>query len=104
MPAGQDTSIDSGTALTDNGVRPCRSSSDAPHGVSPEQRTVLETRGRRSVEFGAAWFIGGLLVAVVTFEQARGEGVFFVVWVPMFYGVHRIVSGFHLVRKSRDLS
>lgn len=103
MPAGQDTSIDSGTALTDNGVRPCRSSSDAPHGVSPEQRTVLETRGRRSVEFGAAWFIGGLLVAVVTFEQARGEGVFFVVWVPMFYGVHRIVSGFHLVRKSRDL-
>lgn len=60
--------------------------------------------GRRSIEFGAAWFIGGLLVAVVTFGQARGEGVYFVVWVPMFYGVHRIVSGLQLVRKSRELS
>ncbi|MFI6439393.1 hypothetical protein [Streptomyces sp. NPDC050759] len=90
--------------MTDNGTRPCRSSPAAPHGVSPEQRTVLEARGRRSVEFGAAWFIGGLLVAVVTFGQAQGGGVQFVVWVPMFYGVHRIVSGFHLVKKSRELS
>ncbi|MFF7548024.1 hypothetical protein ACFZCU_30960 [Streptomyces canus] len=65
---------------------------------------MLETRGRRSIEFGAAWFIGGLLVAVVTFEQARDEGALFVVWAPMFYGVHRIVSGFQLVRKSRELS
>lgn len=104
MPAGQDTSIDSGTALTDNGVRPCRISPAAPHGVTPEQRAVLETRGRRSVEFGAAWFIGGLLVAVVTLGQAQGAGVQFVVWVPMFYGVHRIVSGFQLIRKSRELS
>ncbi|MDH6432225.1 hypothetical protein M2158_000702 [Streptomyces sp. SAI-144] len=104
MPAGQDTSIDSGTGLTDNGVRPCRSSPAAPHGVSPEQRAVLETRGRRAIEFGAAWFIGGLLVAVVTLGQAQGAGVYFVVWLPMLYGVHRIVSGFHLIRKSRELS
>lgn len=104
MPPGQDTSIESGTALTDNGVRPCRSSPAAPHGVSPEQRAVLETRGRRSIEFGAAWCIGGLLVAVVTLGQAQGDGVQFVVWVPMFYGVHRIVSGFQLIRKSREFS
>lgn len=102
MPPGQDTSIESGTALTDNGVRPCRSSPAAPLGVPPEQRAVLETRGRRSIEFGAAWCIGGLLVAVVTLGQAQGAGIQFVVWVPMFYGVHRIVSGFQLIRKSRE--
>ena len=90
--------------MTDNGTRPYRSSPVAPHGICPEQRTLLETRGRRSIEFGAAWFIGGLLVAVVTFGQAQGAGVYFVVWLPMLYGVHRIVSGLQLIRKSRELS
>jgi hypothetical protein len=104
MPPGQDTSTDSGTGLTDNGTRLGRSSPATLHGVSPEQRAVPEARGRRSIEFGAAWFIGGLLVAVVTFQQAQGARIHFVVWVPMFYGVQRIVCGFQLIRESRELS
>lgn len=63
-----------------------------------------QTRSRRSIEFGAAWFIGGLLVAVVTFGQLQGVGVYVVVWAPMGYGVHRIVSGLQLMRKCRGHS
>ncbi|MET7730082.1 hypothetical protein ABZT02_01775 [Streptomyces sp. NPDC005402] len=61
-------------------------------------------RGRRCVELGVVWFIGGLLVAVVTFGQVQGAGVYVVVWGPMLYGVHRMVSGLQLIKKSRGSS
>ncbi|WP_053852323.1 hypothetical protein [Streptomyces sp. NRRL B-24085] len=72
-------------------------------GVCPEQRAAEETRGRRSIEFGAAWCIGGLLVAVVTFGQVQAGGVYAVVWGPLAYGVYRIVAGLRLVRRSRGV-
>ncbi|MEV7069594.1 hypothetical protein [Streptomyces sp. NPDC093990] len=67
------------------------------------EETTEETRGRRSIEFGAAWCIGGLLVAVVTFGQVRAGGVYAVVWSPLAYGMYRIVAGLRLVRKSRGV-
>jgi hypothetical protein len=75
-------------------------------GVPPEQRTAGETRGRRSIEFGAAWCIGGLLVAVVTFGQVQGAGVGedVVIWGPLVYGLYRIVAGLRLISKSRGAS
>ncbi|NUT24897.1 MAG: hypothetical protein HOV84_02990 [Streptomyces sp.] len=70
--------------------------------VSPEQRAARQTRGKRSVEFGAAWLIGGLLVIVVTFGQVHGMGAHFVTWAPGLYGIHRIVAGLQLLAKCRD--
>jgi hypothetical protein len=90
--------------LSDNGTRQYGSSPTARNGVTAEQRVARETRGRRSIEFGAAWFIGGLLVAVVTHGQVHGVGVHLVSWGPMLHGVHRIASGLHLLRKSREPS
>jgi hypothetical protein len=96
--------------LSDNGIRQygksgkCESSPVPRDGVPPEQRAAREARGRRSVEFGAAWFIGGLLVTVVTHGQAHGAGVHLVAWGPMLLGVHRIAFGLHLLRKSREPS
>ncbi|MFE0254755.1 hypothetical protein [Streptomyces sp. NPDC059010] len=70
--------------------------------VSPEQRAAWQTSGKRSVEFGAAWLIGGLLVTVVTHGQVHGMEAYFVTWVPVLYGIHRIVAGLQLLAKCRD--
>jgi uncharacterized membrane protein len=75
-----------------------------PSGFPLEQRTAGQAKGRRSIEFGAAWCIGGLLVAVVTFGQVQGAGVDVVIWGPLVYGLYRIVAGLQLVRKSRGAS
>lgn len=99
---GQGSFTDSGTKLTDNGVRPYRSSPGPYNGVSPEQRAARETRGKRSIEFGAAWLIGGLLVTVITHEQAQGAVVYVVTWGPTLYGIFRIVSGCQLLSRSRE--
>ncbi|GAA3768416.1 hypothetical protein ACFS5L_22280 [Streptomyces phyllanthi] len=87
--------------MTDNGVRPYGSSPAPCTTVSPEQRAVWETRGKRSIEFGAAWLIGGLLLTVITYEQVQGKGAYFVVWGPLLYGVYRTVSGVRLLTRSR---
>ncbi|MGW0708217.1 hypothetical protein ACWD4G_20055 [Streptomyces sp. NPDC002643] len=63
---------------------------------------VLAARGRRAVEFGAAWLIGGLLAAVVTHDQAEGALGYVVSWGPMLYGVLRIATGVRLLVRSRE--
>lgn len=87
--------------MADNGVRPYGSSTTPYNGASPEQRARWETRGRRSIEFGVAWLIGGLLVTVTTHEQAQGVGAYFVTWGPMLCGIYQIISGLHLLNRSR---
>ncbi|MCD7440859.1 hypothetical protein K4B79_21860 [Streptomyces lincolnensis] len=90
--------------MTDNGGRPYGSSPAPCRRSSPEQRAVREARGRRALEFGTAWLIGGLLItAVIHGEDQGGAGgvAYFVGWVPTLYGVHRIVAGLHLLGRSR---
>ncbi|WP_149829177.1 hypothetical protein [Streptomyces tailanensis] len=87
--------------MADNDVRPYGSSTTPYNGASPEQQARWETRGKRSIEFGVAWLIGGLLVAVTTHEQVRGAGAYFVTWGPMLYGIYQIISGFQLLNRSR---
>ncbi|ANS63284.1 hypothetical protein SLINC_1060 [Streptomyces lincolnensis] len=87
--------------MTDNGVRPCGSSPAPCRRVSPEQRAVWEARGRRSLEFGAAWLIGGLLITAVIYGEAEGAVAYFVAGGPTLYGVHRIVAGLQLLSRSR---
>jgi hypothetical protein len=87
--------------LTDNGVRPYGSSPAPCRRISPEQQAVWEARGRRSLEFGAAWLIGGLLITVVIHGEAEGAVAYCVAWGPTLYGVHRIVAGLQLLGRSR---
>jgi hypothetical protein len=89
--------------LTDNHTRPYGSSPAPYDGTSPERRAVREARARRSVEFGTAWIIGGLLFTVTVHEQAQGAGASVVAWGPVFYGGYRIVSGLRLRNRSREL-
>ncbi|MFB7666922.1 hypothetical protein ACFC1R_23730 [Kitasatospora sp. NPDC056138] len=83
--------------------QPPYASGPAPYNVvSPQQRAIWETKGRRAIGFGVAWLVGGLLVTVVTYSQAQGGGVYFVAWGPVLYGVYRIVTGRQLLNKSRS--
>ena len=87
--------------MADNGTRPYGSSRATDITISPEQRAAWQTRGKRSVEFGAAWLIGGLLVTVVTHGQVHGIGAHFVTWAPVLYGIQRIVAGLQLLATCR---
>lgn len=87
--------------MSDNGLRPYGSSTTPYNCASPEQRARWETRGRRSIEFGVAWLIGGLLVTVTTHEQVQGVGAYFMTWGPVLYGIYQITSGFQLLSRSR---
>ncbi|NEA98729.1 hypothetical protein [Streptomyces sp. SID13726] len=71
--------------------------------MAPERRAAREARARRSLEFGAAWLIGGVLVAVITHGQFENAGAYVVTWGPMVYGVHRIVAGLRLLIGNRWL-
>ncbi|MGW0838933.1 hypothetical protein ACWD26_02005 [Streptomyces sp. NPDC002787] len=87
--------------MADNDLRPYGSSRGPCEIVPPEQRAVREARNRRSIEFGAAWLIGGVLLTVITYEQARATGAYLLAWGPMLYGGYRIVSGLQLLNRSR---
>ncbi|MDC0768937.1 hypothetical protein [Streptomyces sp. HD] len=89
--------------MADNDTRPYGTLRATNSTVPPEQRAAWQTRGKRSVEFGAAWLIGGLLVTVVTHGQVHGTGAHFVTWAPVLYGIHRIVAGLQLLARCRDL-
>ena len=82
--------------------RPPYAGGPAPYNVvTPQQRALWETKGKRGIGFGAAWFVAGLLVTVMTYAQAQGGGVYVVAWGPALYGIYRIVSGLRLLNKSR---
>lgn len=72
--------------------------------VSDDQRRIWETKGKRGMGFGAAWFIGGLLITLITYGNASGPsgGVYVVAWGPMLYGAYRIISGYFTFRKSQQ--
>ena len=72
--------------------------------ATAEQRAAWESKGTRSLAWGAVWFIGGLLVTLYTYGQASASefgGVYVVAWGPMLYGVYRLISGGLLFRKAR---
>ncbi|MEU6749995.1 hypothetical protein ABZ914_27590 [Spirillospora sp. NPDC046719] len=83
-----------------------RPAQDAPHyqQVSDEQRRIWDTKGKRGMGFGAAWFLGGLLITLITYSNASGPsgGVYVVAWGPMLYGAYRLISGYLMVKKSQQ--
>ncbi|MDH6117879.1 hypothetical protein [Kitasatospora sp. GAS204B] len=91
---------------TDNNndtAAPPYASAAAPYTVvSPQQRVIWETKGKRAIGFGVAWLLGGLLITVVTIAQAQGGGVYVIAWGPVLYGAYRIFSGVRLRNRSRS--
>ncbi|MFB4299975.1 hypothetical protein [Actinomadura sp. NTSP31] len=78
----------------------------APHyqQVSGEQRRIWDAKGKRGMGFGAAWFLAGLLITLITYGNASGPsgGVYAVAWGPMLYGAYRVISGYLMFKKSRQ--
>lgn len=78
----------------------------APHyqQVSDEQRRIWDTKGKRGMGFGVAWFVAGLLITLITYSNASGPsgGVYVVAWGPMLYGAYRLISGYLMFKKSQQ--
>ncbi|GAA2136945.1 hypothetical protein [Actinomadura napierensis] len=72
--------------------------------VSDEQRRIWDAKGKRGMGFGAAWFVAGLLITLITYSNASGPsgGVYVVAWGPMLYGAYRIISGYLMFKKSQQ--
>jgi hypothetical protein len=70
--------------------------------VTPDQRNIWETKGKRGIGFGVAWLAGGLLISIITYANAAGGGVYIVAWGPVIYGIYRIVAGYRMLNKARS--
>ncbi|MEU9456475.1 hypothetical protein [Streptomyces sp. NPDC048277] len=88
--------------MTDNRIRPYGGPPVPYDATSPEQRAGRAAKGRRSIEFGAAWIIGGLLFGVTTHEQVQGTAAYLASWGSVLYGGYRIVSGLRLRARNRQ--
>ena len=42
---------------------------------------------------GFLWFVGGLIVTVLTYSAASNGGCFLIAWGPMIYGVIKMLKG-----------
>lgn len=79
------------------------STDQAPYNtVSGEQRRLQESRGKRLIGFGIAWFALGLIITIVTYSAASsGGGIYIVAWGPMLYGIISLVRGAMLISRAR---
>jgi hypothetical protein len=50
-------------------------------------------KANRSIVIGLLWFIGGLLITLVTYSNS--DSVYIVAWGPMLYGVLRLGVGLY---------
>jgi hypothetical protein len=77
---------------------------NAPYPGSPYQgvNDAERRRATRAIGVGAALFVVGLLITVLTYSHASGSGggVYVVAWGPMLFGVVRMVIGLVLLAKS----
>lgn len=58
--------------------------------------------GRKSIFYGALWFIGGIVVTVVTYITAisgSGGGTYFVTWGAVLYGAIQFIRGLMQLRE-----
>ncbi|MCO6004798.1 hypothetical protein NE236_07385 [Actinoallomurus purpureus] len=59
-------------------------------------------RATRAIGVGAAFFVIGLLITVLTYSHASGSGgVYVVAWGPMLFGGIRMIIGLFLLAKSK---
>jgi hypothetical protein len=83
-----------------------RPAQQTPHyqQVSDQQRRIWDAKGKRGMGFGAAWFLAGLLITLITYSNASGPsgGVYVVAWGPMLYGAYRLISGYLMFKKSQQ--
>lgn len=67
-------------------------------GLRPD---IWKARGHRSIGFGAVWLVAGIIVSVVTYQQAvaAGGGVYVIAYGPVLYGIYRIIRGIVFLNK-----
>lgn len=74
--------------------------------AGPQPSALLRKRGTRQIIIGAALFVIGLLITVVTYGRASSSpsgGSYFVAYGPMIIGVVWAVRGAGLVARSRRM-
>ncbi|MEV5710931.1 hypothetical protein, partial [Actinoallomurus sp. NPDC052274] len=78
---------------------------NAPFQGSPYQGVDDGERRRatRAIGIGAAFFVIGLLITVLTYSHASGSGggVYVVAWGPMLFGGIRMIIGLVLLAKAK---
>jgi hypothetical protein len=65
--------------------------------VNALEAQALREAGNKNMFFGALWFLGGLIVTVLTFTAAQGGGRYVIAWGAVVFGAIQFIRGFSQV-------
>ncbi len=73
--------------------------------IKANQLLMDEAKGQASKEAlkGVLWFVGALLITLITFLGAEPGGSYYIFWGAMLYGVYRLIRGLYYLANPEAL-
>jgi hypothetical protein len=62
--------------------------------LSKQESQTLREIGQKNMLYGALWFLGGLVVTLLTFTAAQGGGRYVIAWGAVVFGAIQFMRGY----------
>jgi hypothetical protein len=64
--------------------------------IDKYNESTLKSARKRKIIIGALWFVGGIVITIVTYSQAKSEGggSYLIAWGAIIYGFLQLVNAY----------